>query len=185
MRSVMAATVSCGLRADVVLTVPYAAQRSAVEEVADLLAGKILIDTTVPLMPPKVARVQLAERRLCGRCRAGNARELGSGGVRVPECACAIYCSTWRTTWIATCSSAAMTSRARETVIQLIAAIGLRGIHAGPIANSAATEALTSVLISINSRYKVPGAGIRITGLSGRTTLTRLNASRRPHDDNA
>ena len=54
---------------------------------------------------------------------------------------------------------------ARETVLELISAIGLRGLHGGPIANSAATEALTSVLISINARYKVPGAGIRITGL--------------------
>ncbi len=30
---------------------------------------------------------------------------------------------------------------------------------------SAAAEALTSVLIAINARYKVPGAGIRITGI--------------------
>ena len=43
----------------------------------------------------------------------------------------------------------------------------VRTAFGGPIANSAATEALTSVLISINARYKVPGAGIRITGLSG------------------
>ena len=56
---------------------------------------------------------------------------------------------------------------ARETVVQLIADIGLRALHAGPIANSAATEALTSVLISINARYKLPGAGIRITGVPG------------------
>ena len=47
-----------------------------------------------------------------------------------------------------------------------IADIGLRALHAGPIVNSAATEALTSVLISINARYKVAGAGIRITGLA-------------------
>jgi len=53
---------------------------------------------------------------------------------------------------------------ARETVIQLIADIGMRALHAGPIVNSAATEALTSVLISINARYK-SHAGIRITGL--------------------
>jgi len=33
------------------------------------------------------------------------------------------------------------------------------------LANSAAAEALTSVLIGINRRYKVAGAGIRITGL--------------------
>jgi predicted dinucleotide-binding enzyme len=41
----------------------------------------------------------------------------------------------------------------------------LRGIDAGPICNSAAAEALTSILIAINRTYKVPGAGIRITGL--------------------
>ena len=46
-----------------------------------------------------------------------------------------------------------------------MSAIGLRAIHAGPIANSAAAEALTSILISINARYKVEGAGIRITRL--------------------
>jgi hypothetical protein len=33
------------------------------------------------------------------------------------------------------------------------------------IANSAAAEALTSVLITINRRYKIAGAGIRITGV--------------------
>jgi predicted dinucleotide-binding enzyme len=41
----------------------------------------------------------------------------------------------------------------------------LRAVHAGPIANSAATEALTSLLIAINLRYKIAGAGVRITGL--------------------
>ncbi|EER57610.1 oxidoreductase, F420-dependent NADP reductase, partial [Acidovorax delafieldii 2AN] len=54
---------------------------------------------------------------------------------------------------------------ARETVIGLAGDMGLRAWHAGPIANAAAAEALTSVLIAINMRYKVPGAGIRITGL--------------------
>jgi hypothetical protein len=42
----------------------------------------------------------------------------------------------------------------------------LRGLYAGVLANSAAAEALTSVIITINRRYKVPGgAGIRITGI--------------------
>jgi hypothetical protein len=52
-----------------------------------------------------------------------------------------------------------------DTVIGLITDIGLRGIYAGPIANSAAAEALTSLLIAINRRYKVPASGLRITGL--------------------
>jgi NADPH-dependent F420 reductase len=54
-------------------------------------------------------------------------------------------------------------AQARETVIALAADAGMRGLHAGVLANSLATEALTSVLIAINKRYKVPGAGIRIT----------------------
>ena len=40
----------------------------------------------------------------------------------------------------------------------------MRGFHAGPIANSAAAEALTSVIININRAFKCH-AGIRITGL--------------------
>ena len=43
------------------------------------------------------------------------------------------------------------------------------GIDGGVLANSAAAEALTSVLIGINRRYKVPGAGIRITGLAAKS----------------
>ena len=52
-----------------------------------------------------------------------------------------------------------------ETVVALISEIGMRGFHAGPIVNSAAAEALTSLLISINRRYKSSGSGIRITAV--------------------
>jgi len=54
---------------------------------------------------------------------------------------------------------------AREIVIGLASDIGLRAFHAGPIVNSAAAEALTSILIAINMRYKVASSGIRITGV--------------------
>jgi 8-hydroxy-5-deazaflavin:NADPH oxidoreductase len=43
----------------VILTVPYAAQRSIVLEIAATLEGKILINATAPLVPPKVSNVQL------------------------------------------------------------------------------------------------------------------------------
>jgi predicted dinucleotide-binding enzyme len=49
-------------------------------------------------------------------------------------------------------------------VIELANAAGTRGVDGGPLANSVAAEALTSVLIGINRRYKIV-AGIRITGL--------------------
>jgi NADPH-dependent F420 reductase len=148
----------------VVLTVPHAGQRATVEEVREFLGGKILIDATVPLVPPKVARVQLPPE---GSAVASIQKLLGES-VRVVsafqnvsahhladlehEIACDVL----------VCGDDV---EAREVVIGLAGDIGLRGFHAGPIVNSAAAEALTSILIAINMRYKVPGAGIRITGV--------------------
>ena len=43
----------------VILTVPYTAQEATVQEIRAFLTGKILIDATVPLVPPKVSNVQL------------------------------------------------------------------------------------------------------------------------------
>src|SRR5947209_20417202 len=42
-----------------VVTVPFASHLAILREVRRELSGKILIDTTVPLVPPKVATVQL------------------------------------------------------------------------------------------------------------------------------
>jgi predicted dinucleotide-binding enzyme len=53
----------------------------------------------------------------------------------------------------------------REQVISLANVVATRGVDGGALANAVAAEALTSVLIAINRRYKIPGAGIRITGL--------------------
>lgn len=148
----------------IVLTVPYSAQRSTVEDVREALIGKILVDATVPLVPPKVARVQLPPE---GSAIAAIQKFLGAE-VRVvsafqnvsahhlKDLSREVVCD------VLICSD---DIAARETVVGLAADIGLRGIHAGPIVNSTAAEALTSVLIAINMRYKVPGAGIRITGL--------------------
>ncbi len=54
----------------------------------------------------------------------------------------------------------------REIAVAIAEAAGLRGITAGPLVNSVAAEALTSILIGINRNYKVDGAGIRITGIA-------------------
>ena len=51
----------------VVLTVPFAHQKSTLEHVKPALEGKILIDVTVPLMPPKVGTVQLPAEGSAGQ----------------------------------------------------------------------------------------------------------------------
>src|SRR5512142_1936534 len=43
----------------VVITVPYSAHRDTLESVKDVLKGKLLVDVTVPLVPPKVSKVQM------------------------------------------------------------------------------------------------------------------------------
>jgi len=149
----------------VVLTVPYAAQRATVEEVRDALAGKILVDATAPLKPPKVARVQLPpEGSAVAAIQAllGPAVRVVSAFQNVPahrlkDLDGAVDCD------VLVCGDDAA---ARETTIALAADIGLTAWHAGPIVNSAAAAALTSVLMAINMRYKSPGAGIRITGIA-------------------
>jgi NADPH-dependent F420 reductase len=148
----------------VVLTVPFAAQRSMVEEVREALNGKILIDTTVPLMPPKVARVQLpsdgsavaAIQKLLGESVRVVSAFQNVSAHHLKDLSHNVDCD------VLICGD---DPAAREIVVGLAADIGLRGIHAGPIVNSVAAEALTSILIAMNMRYKVPGTGIRITGL--------------------
>ena len=148
----------------VVLTVPYAAQLATLREVKPALAGKILIDVTVPLVPPQVSRVQLPE----GGSAVVAAQKLLGDGVRVvsafqnvsaellADLGHAIACD------VLVCGD---DRAARAQVIALARAAGMRAFHAGPLANSAAAEALTSALIAINRQYKVTHSGIAITGL--------------------
>jgi len=148
----------------VVLTVPHAAQRATVEEVRDALAGKILVDATVPLVPPKVSRVQLP----AGGSAVAAIQAILGDGVRVVSAFQNVSAHALKGIGrnvecdVLVCGD---DPAARDVVIGLARDIGLRAWHAGPIGNSAAAEALTSVLIAINVRYKVPGAGIRITGV--------------------
>lgn len=148
----------------VVLAVPYAAQRASVEEIAEAIAGKILVDATVPLRPPKVARVQLPP----GGSAVLALLEVAPVSTRIVSAFQNVSASHLQDLEHALDCDVLVAGEdadAREVVVGLSRDIGLRAWHAGPLCNSAAAEALTSVLIAINSRYKVPGAGIRITGI--------------------
>lgn len=148
----------------VVLAVPYSAQRPTVEEVRAGLPGKILIDVTVPLVPPRVSRVQLPE----GGSAVEAMQKLLGEQTRVVSAfqnVSAHYLSDLARTIECDVLVCGDDKDAREVAVRLAADAGLRGVHAGVLANSAAAEALTSALIAINRHYKVPAAGIRITGV--------------------
>ena len=146
----------------VVVTVPFASQEAVLQSIADAAADKLIVDTTVPLVPPKVARAQMP---VTG-CAALSARALLGDDARLVSAFHNVAAHKLNQDIDVDCDVLIFgdTPADREIVVELSAAAGLRGIHAGPLANSVAAEALTSVLIGINKRYKVDGAGIRITG---------------------
>ncbi len=146
----------------VVLTVPFEHQLSTLETVRSGLSGKILIDVTVPLVPPKVGTVQLPEKGSA----AVMAQELLGDEVQVVSAFQNVGAVHLQEDHKIDCDVLVTGNKraARDTVIELVKAVGLRGWHAGPLANAAAAEALTSILISINRHHGIEGSGIVITG---------------------
>ena len=147
----------------VVLTVPYSAHRETLESVKHLLQGKILVDVTAPLVPPKVSKVQMPP----AGSAAQEAKEIVGEGVEVvaafqnishehllgeEEIECDV---------LVTGSS----KKARTEILRLVEAADMVGWDAGPIENSVVVEGLTSVLININRLYGSKHSGIRITGV--------------------
>lgn len=148
----------------VVLTVPFAHQRSTLDAIRSQCRGKIVVDTTVPLVPPKVARVQLPD----AGCAAVVAQEVLGDEADVVSAFHNVAADLMASDAELDCDVlvAGDKQAARETVIRLAEQAGFRAWHAGPLVNSAAMEALTSVLIFINKRYPGSHAGIRMTGVS-------------------
>ena len=144
----------------VVLTVPYACHAETLRVLAPFLEGKLLVDTTVPLRPPRVGTVALPE---AGSAAVEAARLLGAG-VRVVAAFHNVAAHLLDGDAGVDCDVlvAGDDEDARAEVIALAAAAGLRAWHAGPLANAAAPEALTSVLIQANRRYRWPATGIRL-----------------------
>ncbi len=149
----------------VVIAVPFSNHAAILEEIRDCVVGKIVVDAVVPLVPPKVSLVQLPAQGSAAQI----AQALLGESVRVVSAFHHVGAAKLRAGGAVDCDVLVFGNdrEARGIVIALADAIGARGIDGGPIANSVAAEALTSVLIGINRRYKVDGAGIRITGIVG------------------
>lgn len=155
--------VAAAARGDIViLAVPYASRNDIVEEIRGAVQGKIVVETSVPLRPPKVMSVQLPDS---GSAAVECQRLLGEH-VRVVSAFHNVAAHRLATDEPIDCDVLVFgdDKTARAAVMELVRACKLRGVHGGALANSAAAEALTSVLIFINKVYGVDGAGVRITG---------------------
>ena len=148
----------------VVLTVPAEHQLSTLETVKSGLRGKILIDVTVPLVPPKVGMVQLPVEGSAGK----RAQDFLGDDVHVVTAFQNVAAHLLKEDVTVECDVLVAGNKraARDKVIQLAQEAGMTGWHAGPIENSAAAEALTSVLIQINRRHDISHSGLQIVGQS-------------------
>jgi NADPH-dependent F420 reductase len=146
-----------------VLTVPFEAHVPTLESVRAELAGKILVDVTAPVRPPKVSVVQLPPQGSA----AVEAQTVLGESVRVVSAFQNVSSEHLETDHPIACDVLVTgdDTDAKEQVLQLAQAVGVVGWDAGPLANAVVAEGLTSVLIGINRRYKMKGAGIRITGM--------------------
>lgn len=148
----------------VLLSVPYAAHRATLQELSSLLEGKVLMDITVPLKPPRVAEVHLPE----GQSAALEAQALLGQGTRVVATMHHISSAHLADPdHVIDCDvlACADDKEALGIVMGLVGELGLTAYDAGPLRNAIALEALTPVLLHLNRRYKSAGAGIRLTGI--------------------
>lgn len=148
----------------IVLCVPYDAHKSTLEAIKPMLKDAMVIDLTVPLAPPAITTVHVPPgKSACLEAQALLGPEIpviaafqNVSAVKLKDPSAEVDCD------VLVCGD---NDVARENAFALVRAAGLRPIDAGPLANSVAVEALTPVLLYINRRYKVKGAGIRITGV--------------------
>ncbi len=147
----------------VVLTVPFNAHVDMVTNLKDVIKGKILIDVTVPLVPPKVHVVQMPKVGSAGKEAQGILGEETQVVIAFQNISYErlmkegdIDCD------VLVCGTS---KQARDIVLGLVEDAGMTGWDAGPMANAVVVEGLTSVLININKLYGSKESGIKITGV--------------------
>ena len=146
------------------LSVPYDAQEKTLADVHDAVQGKLLITVVAPLGQPKARVWHLPS----GLSAAEEAQQQLGEGVTVVAAFQNISAGHLRNLdYDPDCDVLICGEKAtdKEVVAELCRDAGMRGINAGALANAAIAEGLTAVLLGINIRHKITGAGIRITGL--------------------
>ncbi len=146
-----------------VLTVPYQYHKDILTSLKDVLAGKFLMDVTVPLVPPKVTTVHVpadgsaaleAQNIVGEECRVLAAFQNISFELLLSNED--IECDVLVT---------GVDKESRLLGMRLVKAAGLQAWNAGTLENSIVAEGFTSILIRINKQAKTKSAGLRITGV--------------------
>jgi len=151
-----------------VLTVPFESQAALLKQLKSAFrTGTILIDATVPL----AASIGGRSSRVLGVWQGSAAQqtaELAPKGVVVAAAFHNISSDVLSSDAPVDCDAIICSDddNARQVVSQLAVKIpGVRAIDGGKLENARIVEQITALLITINTRYKTHGVGIRITGI--------------------
>jgi NADPH-dependent F420 reductase len=151
-----------------VITVPFSGAAALLKQLKSVWKpGTIVIDTTVPL----AAVVGGAATRMLGVWQGSAAEQTKE--LLPPSVSLAAALQNLGAELLAgddpvecdvlVCSD---DEKAKQVASELVGRIpGARALNGGKLENARIVESLTALLIGLNMRYKVHGAGIRFTGL--------------------
>ena len=152
-------------KADIVLlSVPYNGMQPILEDIRDAMQNKIAINIASSLDPERKSRAKIPA---AGSITA-EVQQFFGDTVKVVAAFQNVSPERLETvdekidTDVLVCGG---DKESRGVVIDLIRRIGIDAFDAGVLANAVAVEALTAALIAVNIKYKVKGAGIRLTGV--------------------
>jgi 8-hydroxy-5-deazaflavin:NADPH oxidoreductase len=146
----------------VVIAVPYEGQAQMVQDLKGQVAGKIIINTVVPLnkgkpfVPAAGSALQEAQQILgdeapvIGALHNISAVDLGEENSSLGD--------------VLVCGDSA---DAKQRVMEIIRRIGAQPFDGGPSSNAYVIEGLTGVIIYLNRKYKSKHGSIKITGIAG------------------
>jgi len=146
----------------VVIAVPYEGHAQMVSDLKGQLAGKIVVDTVVPLnkvrpfVPAAGSALQEAQQILgdeapvIGALHNISAVDLGDVESPLGD--------------VLVCGD---NTEAKQKVMEIIERIGARAFDGGPASNAYVIEGLTGVIIHLNRKYKSKHGSIKIAGLGG------------------
>jgi 8-hydroxy-5-deazaflavin:NADPH oxidoreductase len=144
----------------VVIAVPYEGHAQMVTDLKGQLAGKIVLDTVVPLnkgrpfVPPAGSALQEAQQILAGEAPVvGALHNISAVDLRDVDAPLGD---------VLVCGDHV---EAKQKVIEIIERIGARAFDGGPSGNAYVIEGLTGVIIYLNRKYKSKHGSIKITGI--------------------
>ncbi len=147
----------------VLLSIPFEGMQPILEDIRDAAQGKIIINIASALDPERKSRARVPA---AGSITAQVQQFFGPSAKVVaafqnisPEL---LESLEEIDSDVLVCGG---DKEARTTVIELIRRAGIEAFDAGVLANAVAVETITAVLIAVNIKYKIKGAGIRLTGV--------------------